>query len=228
MYDTQELVELPADVMKKHGHRHIFWSEAQFSPWTAAFKCAKESMKTKGSREEVQTKAKMVFGIDSKTPVYVRDKWTYTEHLSRLSMHHVSMTENTPLFWLASLSKIKKQKTVDYHTLLPYGLELPSTTNVLTGIPRMSLAETVFDMDKAPGKYGRSSILRPVQKLTALMMYIERKLTKPGGIKLETCAGTGAHMRVCLLEPCHRESTRCDADIDGFTKLRPFLITILA
>lgn len=91
----------------------------------------------------------------------------------------------------------------------------------MTGIPKSSFVETVFDMPSHPGTSGRRPLLQPEQKHISLMGYIIHKFTTSCHRMLEPYLGPGATEKDCLLEPNHRKIFRCDVDSDYATKMIP-------
>lgn len=151
---------------------------------------------------EYAPRRKLSFLFEKKSLVFDRDKKHFTQHPSRRSDHHVNMTEHAVHFWRMRLGPEVLLITGDFYFWPLYSEEFSSYTNVVSKIPVLSLADTVFIMSKLPSETGNTGwipMVRPKQKPVALMSYLISTYTRPDAMMLDPCLASGATARACLI-----------------------------
>lgn len=226
MDDLHALVKLSADVVKLGWHRHIFGSQGKFSPWKEAFKGAKEALRTEGSKGAVQANEENVAEMESKSLMHIKGKRNYTRNTTRVCINNVNMMEHAPHFWRFGLSKSEQQNTCDNQTLPSYGSGIAVKYECSVGTPRMSFADTVFDLEKAPGKSDRRAFLRHEKMQIALTRLVVRMFTRHGGMVLDPCVETLVAAKACLIEHRHCKCMGCDVDSNCVIKMMLSLLTV--
>lgn len=226
LQDMNELVGLFSEVMELGAHGHLFCADVQFKDWLDVLSSQKETVEYQDLDGNTVEREEGMFGMEQKSLVYVRHKRNYQQHPSKNSLYHVSMTEHALHFWRLGGDHEQLLARLDYRSVPPFPSEFAMNTNVMTNVPRLSHAETVYDDE--PGGSSRSRKLRPEQKPVDLMRAILRKFTKPGSLVFDPCAGTGATAKACLLESKHRKFVGCEADRRCFELMRPSLLLVFA
>lgn len=119
--------------------------------------------------------------------------------------------------------------TVDFYVQLQYNEEFPSSTTVVSRIHYLSFPEIVFKMDKpssGTGNIGRRPAARPEQKPVVLMKHLTSKYIRPSEMVLDSCFGTKAISKACLLLPKPHKLIGCDSALDCVSKMRPSLLRV--
>lgn len=100
--------------------------------------------------------------------------------------------------------------------------------NIVTGIPSMSFAETVFDMNKAPGKHIKCPMWLCEHNRIGLTLPTNHKGSKCGGMVLPPCVGTEATEKASYSDTWKRKFTWYDANGDILTEMMLAIFTVFA
>lgn len=95
-----------------------------------------------GANEQDETRW---FVAEKKSLVYARYKTSYSLHTYRASLFHLKIMHGKH-FWRGGTMSGGKVFAPNYCTDPPYAYSFQSNTNVLTGISKLSFAETFFHM----------------------------------------------------------------------------------
>ena len=117
-------------------------------------------------------------------------------------------------------------RNIDYNVVRGVRSNLPGWCNVTTNCPRLQPSETMYLPTNGAG--GRPPMVRAEQKSTCLMTHLVEKFSPPGGLVVDTCAGTLSTLKACLLAKNHRVSIGCDMDSDCINRCLPSLVLVFA
>lgn len=137
-----------------------------------------------------------VIGYENNTILYFRDPSDVLQR-SRKTLHHANMTEQAVHFWQLGPDNDDLHKKMNYYKAPGCVTGYSSAMNIVSGIPRLSFSETVFDVEKPVPNSGRRPRLRPEQMPVAVMQYFFKKLTRPSATVLDPFMGICITTIVC-------------------------------
>lgn len=129
---------------------------------------------------------------------------------------HTSVVETAIHFWKRGASWYEVVSHLDYkgHGNVPTNYRW--WTNVLNNVLGVHGSQQV--LRETSRSEGAAGMVRPEQKSIELMKDLLVKFSSPAEVVLDTCAGTFATAKVCMLLPEHRRFVGCEKDGECFSR----------
>lgn len=138
------------------------------------------------------------------------------------------MVGETVHVWARALDLDLTFLNVNYYIQEPYDQGFLPNTNVTLGAPKVSFAESKFDMNRPASRSERRWLVRPGRKTVSQMTHLLSKFFPPRETNLGFCRETGSTAKACLLAPKYIKASGCKKGHSCFSKEMPSILEIFA
>lgn len=91
----------------------------QLSDWVQNLKDCTDNVIFKDEKKEEHKDREDIHRYESQSEIYIKYKQTYNSYAFRISVHHISMTEQSWQFCLLGTDDKNLSETVSYHLTVP-------------------------------------------------------------------------------------------------------------